>query len=122
MRERPIITESGKINDYIHHVDLMEYGLKGFLSCYVAEFDEGTMILDCGSSLCVKTLLEYLKKENISLSSILYLTTTHHHYDHVGGLWKLYEEVKKHNPRVRILTNKTTKELLINNEYHLHRA
>ncbi|MBN1801144.1 MAG: MBL fold metallo-hydrolase [Candidatus Lokiarchaeota archaeon] len=122
MIKTPIIVKSGKINDYLHHLDLLEYGLEGFLSCFVAEFEEGVVILDCGSSLCVPNLLKYLEQCQISLSSVRYFVTTHHHYDHVGGLWFLYEKVKKFNPDVKIITNQKTKELLLDYEYPLQRA
>ena len=51
-----------------------------------------------------------------------YLITTHHHFDHTGGMWKLYSEVKKYNPNVKILTNQHTKTLLNDYEAHLNRA
>lgn len=117
-----IIVKSGKINEYLQHIDLFEYGLEGFLSCFIAEFDQGVVILDCGSSLCVPNLLKYIEQNNILLSSITYLVTSHHHYDHIGGLWLLYEKIKEHNPDVKILTNQNTKELLLDYEYHLERA
>jgi glyoxylase-like metal-dependent hydrolase (beta-lactamase superfamily II) len=63
-----------------------------------------------------------LKKFNIDLTSVKYLTTTHHHFDHNGGLWQLYEILKAQNPNVKILTNEKTKELLNDYEDHLARG
>jgi len=37
-------------------------------------------------------------------------------------MWKLYAEVKKHNPEVKILTNSKTMDLLNDFEHHLDRA
>ncbi|MHA2089038.1 MAG: MBL fold metallo-hydrolase, partial [Promethearchaeota archaeon] len=80
------------------------------------------VLIDCGSSLDLKRGLRYIKKNGIELSSLKYLITTHHHFDHNGGLWKLYEEIKSHNPEVKILTNKITRELLNDFKLHLKRG
>ena len=117
-----ITIESGKINDYLHHVDLREFGMRRVLTCFIAEFDECNIILDCGSSLEVKNLLRYAKRNKIDLSKVKYLVTTHHHFDHAGGMWKLYEKIKSLNPNVKIITNEETKTLLNDYEYHLSRA
>ena len=63
-----------------------------------------------------------MKKLNIELSSFKYLTTTHHHFDHNGGLWQLYDILKEHNPEVKIVTNEKTMELLNDYEDHLARG
>jgi glyoxylase-like metal-dependent hydrolase (beta-lactamase superfamily II) len=78
--------------------------------------------LDCGSSLDIKKLLRYFKKSNISLSSFKYLITSHHHFDHNGGLWKLYHILKKYNPDVKILTNILTMTLLNDYKHHINRG
>jgi len=117
-----IITSSRKVNEYIHHIDLKEFGKERILSSYVAEFDNTSLILDCGSSLEVNRLFRYLKKNAISLESIKYLVTTHHHFDHNGGAWKIYEKMKSINPDFRIIANPQTKHLLNHYETHLNRA
>jgi len=122
MSQEVITVESGKINNYLHHVDLREFGARRILSCYIGEFDDTTVILDCGPSILVKNILRYMKRKDISQSSIKYLITSHHHFDHAGGMWKLYEEIKKHNTDVKIVTNHQTKDLLNDYEYHLNRA
>jgi len=123
MMESKIITiDSGKITDYLHHVDLREFGTRRVLTCFVAEFDNCNIILDCVSSLEIKHLLRYAKRNKIDLSKVKYLVTTHHHFDHTGGMWKLYEEIKKYNPEIKIITNQETKTLLNDYEYHLSRA
>ena len=122
MAHKFITVESGKINDYIHHLDLKEFGTRKILSSFIGEFDDCSIILDSGSSLEVNRLIRYAKKNQIPLSSFKYLITTHHHFDHNGGMWKLYEIIKKHNPSVKIITNQKTKELLNDYEYHLNRA
>lgn len=117
-----ITIKSGKINEYLYHFDIKSFGTTRMLSVFLGEFDDCSVLIDCGSSLDIKRCLRHFKKNHIELSSFKYLITTHHHFDHNGGLWKLYEEVKKHNPNVKILTNATTKELLNDFEHHLKRG
>ena len=121
--DKDVITlKSGKINEYLHHIDLKAYGSPRMLSVFLGEFDDCSILFDCGSSLEFKKSLRYFKKNQISLSSFRYLITSHHHFDHNGGIWKLYEEIKKNNPDVKILTNHLTKALLNDYELHLNRG
>jgi len=122
MVENFITIETGKINDYIYHIDVRAYGAPRMLSVFIAQFDDSSVLIDCGSSLDTKKLIRFLKKLKIDLSSFKYLTTTHHHFDHNGGLWQLYEILKDYNPEVKILTNQKTKELLNDYEEHLARG
>jgi len=117
-----ITIETGKINEYLYHIDVKAYGTPRMLSIFVGQFDNGSVLIDCGSSLDTKKLIRLLKKLKIDLSSFKYLTTTHHHFDHNGGLWQFYETLKDYNPEVKILTNQKTKELLNNYEEHLARG
>ncbi|UCC19330.1 MAG: MBL fold metallo-hydrolase [Promethearchaeota archaeon] len=121
--EKEVITlKSGKLNDYLHLIDAHGYGTPRTLSVFLAEFDDCSILFDCGSSLDIEKGLRYFKKNHIPLSSFKYLITSHHHFDHNGGLWKLYEEIKKINPEVKILTNNLTKSLLNDYEHHLNRG
>jgi len=117
-----ITIENKKLNDYLYHIDARAYGASRMLSIFVAKFDNNSVLIDCGSSLDTKKLVRHLKKLKIDLSSFKYLTTTHHHFDHNGGLWQLYELLKEHNSEVKIVTNEKTKELLNNYEDHLARG
>jgi glyoxylase-like metal-dependent hydrolase (beta-lactamase superfamily II) len=122
MNQEKKIIKQGKFNEYLHLIDLRQLGIRGNTSGYAAEFDDCSLFFDCGSSLEVKRLLRYVKNTNIDLSTCKYLITTHYHFDHNGGLWKLYETIKEYNPDVKILTNKYTKELLNDYEEHLARG
>ncbi|MFX0020749.1 MAG: MBL fold metallo-hydrolase [Candidatus Hermodarchaeota archaeon] len=121
--EKEVITlKSGKVNEYLHHIDLEAYGSKRILSVFVGEFENESVLIDCGSSLNVRNLLRYLKRNKIALSSFKYLIPSHHHFDHNGGMWKIYEELKKYNPNIKILTNNLTKILLNDYNNHLNRG
>ncbi len=122
MVENFITIETGKINDFIYHIDAQAYGAPRMLSVFVAQFDDSSVLIDCGSSLDIKKLVRFLKKLNIDLSSFKYLTTSHHHFDHVGGLWQIYDIIKEFNSDVKIITNNKTKELLNDYEEHLARG
>ena len=122
MKENFITIETGKINDYIYHIDARAYGVPRMLSVFVAEFDNSSVLIDCGTSLDTKKLIKILIKLKIDLSSFKYLTTSHHHFDHNGGLWQFYDMIKKHNPDVKIITNNITKKLLNDYEEHLARG
>ncbi|TFF86157.1 MAG: MBL fold metallo-hydrolase, partial [Promethearchaeota archaeon] len=122
MVQELITLKSGKIFDYLHHIDARAYGKPRRLSVYLGEFDDGSILFDCGSSLDVENVLCYFKNKKIPLESFRYLVTSHHHFDHNGGMYLLYEELKKHNPEVKILTNEMTMDLLNNFEDHLNRA
>ena len=119
MVQNLITIETGKINEYLYHIDVKAFGAPRMLSVFVAQFDDSSVLIDCGSSLETKKLVRFLKKLNIDLKSFKYLITTHHHFDHIGGLWQLYEILKNYNPKVKILTNQKTKELLNDYEEHL---
>lgn len=117
-----ITIENKKLNDYLYHIDARAYGAPRMLSIFVAKFDNSSVLIDCGSSLDTKKLIRHLIKLKIDLSSFKYLITTHHHFDHSGGMWQLYELLKEHNSDVKILTNEKTKELLNDYEAHLARG
>jgi glyoxylase-like metal-dependent hydrolase (beta-lactamase superfamily II) len=70
----------------------------------------------------INRLLDFVKNHNVDLNNVKYLIPTHHHFDHAGGMWKLYEIIKDYNSEIKILTNKATKDLLNNYESHLNRA
>lgn len=122
MVEEIITIDTKQINDYLYHIDARAYGAPRMLSIFVAKFDKYSVLIDCGSSLDTKKLVRFLKKLHIDLASFKYLTTTHHHFDHNGGLWQLYELLKEYNSGVKIVTNEKTKELLNNYEDHLARG
>jgi len=122
MDNEVITLKSGKVNEYLHHIDMRSYGSTRMLSVFLGEFEEYSILFDCGSSLDIKKELRYFKKNHIPLSSFKYLITSHHHFDHNGGMWKMYNEIKKYNPHVKILTNSTTKALLNDFEHHLTRG
>jgi len=117
-----ITVNSGKIYNYLHHIDVKAYGKPRMLSIYLGVFDDGLILMDCGSSLDVKKIVRYFKSNNIPLDSFRYLITSHHHFDHNGGMYLLYTKLKKYSPDVKILTNKMTMDLLNNYEDHLNRA
>ena len=74
------IFNSGKINEYLHLVDIKQFGRGRVFSVFIAEFDNSSVILDCGTSLEINRLIRYMKKNYIPLSSVKYIIPTHHHF------------------------------------------
>ncbi|MFX1523441.1 MAG: MBL fold metallo-hydrolase [Promethearchaeota archaeon] len=120
----PIVWESGKVNDYLHLVDLKQFGMPNACSIFIAEFNESVVIIDCGTSMDTRKILGYIKQNDIQLDQVKYIVASHYHFDHIGGLWKLYENVKKSNPEVQIFANLLTMQRLNNfeNESHFTRS
>ena len=114
------IFNSGKINEYLHLVDIKQFGRDRAFSVFIAEFDNSSVILDCGTSLEINRLIRYMKKNYIPLSSVKYIIPTHHHLDHSGGLWKLYAKIKKENSNVKILCSLKFKTIMNNFENEPH--
>lgn len=112
--------ESGKINDYLHLVDIKQFGQDRVFSVFIAEFDNSSVILDCGTSFDINRLIRYMKRNQISLSSVKYIIPTHHHFDHSGGLWKLYDKIKEENSCIKILCSLKFKTIMNNFENEPH--
>ncbi|MHA2055276.1 MAG: MBL fold metallo-hydrolase [Candidatus Hodarchaeales archaeon] len=123
MNVSSLIRESGRITSNIHHIDLFQYNAPEISSAFLIKTSEAVCIIDCGTSEDVSQVLKYVKKDlGGSLSQVQYLIPSHHHFDHFGGGWKLWEEVAKRNPDVKILTSELTKEVLQHPETHMQRA
>jgi glyoxylase-like metal-dependent hydrolase (beta-lactamase superfamily II) len=118
-----IVHSSGHITDNIIHVDLEQYNSFEVCSAFLITSPDSHAILDCGTSNDVPTLLTYLTSEHqISLKKIKYLIPTHYHFDHFGGGWSLWNQIKEYNPDVKILTTSKTKKQLQDPELHMKRA
>ena len=61
-----ITLTSGRVNEYLYHIDAKAYGTKRMLSLFLGEFDDGSVLIDCGSSLDINRSLSYFKKNNIA--------------------------------------------------------
>ena len=122
MSVNPIMRSSGPIIEDILHVDLMQFKVPYVCSGFILNTKETSVILDCGTSDDVFSLLTYLENHKISLKQISYLVPSHYHFDHFGGGWKLWKIIYEKNPEVRILTTELTKKYLQNPEPHMKRA
>ncbi len=118
----PRITKSGQITKEIYHFDIKQYNIPRSCSIYLVLTPESVVVMDVGTSDDVNVVLSFLKENNISLKKIKYLIPSHHHFDHFGGGWKLWERIREFNPDVKILTTEKTKELIQHSTEHLNRA
>jgi len=121
-KREDLILESKKVNEYLHHVDMRQYGARRTLSVFIFNLNKVSVLLDVGTSDDVKKVLEYFKLNNLPLSSFKYLVPTHHHFDHFGGGWKIYKMVFNGNPDVKILANEKTKGYLNDSDWHMARG
>lgn len=118
-----IMRDSGPISEFVYHIDLFQYNQPHVCSAFLIRTPKSVSILDCGTSNDVSTILNYLKSVlRIPLAQVQYLIPTHYHFDHFGGGWKLWNEVVKYNPEVKILTTKITRDFLKNPKLHMQRA
>ena len=122
MRTISITKTSGKITSEIFHLDINQYGIPRSCSVYLLVTPQSIVIMDIGTSNDVNSILEFLKVNNLPLKKIKYLIPSHHHFDHFGGGWKLFERIKKENSQVKVLTTMETKLQLQDSEEHLSRA
>lgn len=122
MSLNPIITTSGKLTNSIFLVDVNQYSFPRICSSFILKTPESTIIMDTGTSFDVSSILEFMKSQGISLHSVTYLVPTHHHFDHFGGGWKLWEIIKQINSEVKVLTTEKTKIQLQSPENHVKNA
>ena len=122
MSTSSIITASGKITDEIYHLDIEQYSMPRSCSIYFLVTPKLIIIMDVGTSDDINSILLFMKKNNLPFKKIKYLVPSHHHFDHFGGGWKLWEIISKSNPEIKILTTEKTKRLLQNPKDHMNRA
>lgn len=80
----------------------------GQTNCYLIPLSEGYLMIDCGSSGDSSTLKSWLKRHDMSLSSIQYLFLTHHHGDHCG----LLNELTSQNPKLKVILSRLCADYL----------
>lgn len=117
-----IVLESGKVREYLHHIDTRQFGGRRLNSAFLFHLNDVSVLMDAGTSDEVHQLIKYFKKNSIPLSSFKYLIPSQHHFDHAGGFWKLYEIISKENPDVKILTNEKNKQHLNDSDWHMKRG
>lgn len=59
----------------------------GFARSYVVSGKDGLMVVDVGSVGTAEDVLDYIKSQpGMSLDMVKYITSTHFHIDHIGGI------------------------------------
>jgi glyoxylase-like metal-dependent hydrolase (beta-lactamase superfamily II) len=73
----------------------------GFARAYLIEGSEGLMAVDVGSPGCAKDIAGYITRVlGRTLDDLKYITATHFHIDHIGGIGHLLDMCP---PRTRVL-------------------
>ncbi|GAB4308055.1 MAG: hypothetical protein Kow0069_05980 [Promethearchaeota archaeon] len=123
-----MLKETGPVARGLHLVDLNMFGFPHFGTAFVLHFeapDGGTpttVVVDSGTSDDVAGLRRYLRRAGVPTDGHVLLVPSHHHFDHAGGTWRLYEVLAKNNPRTRVVTTASVRDFLQDPEEHLQRA
>ncbi|MEA3486589.1 MAG: MBL fold metallo-hydrolase [Thermodesulfobacteriota bacterium] len=82
----------------------------GFARAYLIEGNEGLMAVDVGSPGCAKDIAEYITRVlGRTLDDLKYITATHFHIDHIGGIGHLLDVC---SPRTRVLFHYMVKDYI----------
>jgi len=122
MKNNPIVTNSGAVTKEIILVDLVQYNFAKITSTFFLKTSKSLIIFDVGTSNDIHSLLSFMNKNKLSLKKIRYLVPSHHHFDHFGGGWKLWGQLKKFNQNIKVLTTPKIKKKLQKSESHLIRV
>ncbi|MHA1731094.1 MAG: MBL fold metallo-hydrolase [Promethearchaeota archaeon] len=119
-----ILSRGGEVEPGLHLVDLHMFGAPQFGTAFVFVTDAATVIVDTGTSNEVFTMLKYLREHRVPVGGDreVLLVPSHHHFDHAGGMWRLYSKIRKKTSRVRVVTIEETMGLLQEPGEHLARA
>ncbi|MHA1777292.1 MAG: hypothetical protein DRO88_01700 [Promethearchaeia archaeon] len=114
-----IVKTSGEISPNLYMLDTMQFNVSHITTAFCYYDGENALLMDVGTSDNVPTVLRALKKLKIPLKHLRGITLTHYHFDHAGGVSKLWKKVSKKVPDFKIYTTKFTKEKLQNAESHV---
>ncbi len=82
----------------------------GFARAYLIEGSEGLMAVDVGSPGCAKDIAGYITRVlGRTLDDLKYITATHFHIDHIGGIGHLLDMCP---PRTRVLFHYMVKDYI----------
>jgi len=82
----------------------------GLARSYVVSGKDGLMVVDVGSVGTAEDVLDYIKSQpGMSLNMVKYITATHFHIDHIGGIGRFLAECP---PTVRVLFHNLVKGYL----------
>ena len=82
----------------------------GFARAYLIEGEEGLMAVDVGSPGCARDITDYITRVlGRTLHDLHYVTATHFHIDHIGGIGHLLGMC---SPRTRVLFHAMVRKYL----------
>lgn len=102
---------SKKLNEALHLIDLNPLGIENFIASYVLT-GRRTAIVETGPTCTIKNLLIGLKEIGVKAEEVDYVTVSHIHIDHAGGVGTLL----RHLPNARLLVHPRGAPHLINPE------
>lgn len=115
--------ESGWITENVYMLDILQYNIPSICTTFIIRSKNKIAVLDSGTSNETDNIILTLKNLKIDLTDVDYLIPSHYHFDHAGGMWKLWETISKKNKEVKIVTTSQTQERLLHHtDLHLKRA
>ncbi|MHA1521408.1 MAG: MBL fold metallo-hydrolase [Promethearchaeota archaeon] len=117
-----ILKYAGQISPNLYMLDTMQFNLSHITTAFCYYDGQQALLMDVGTSDNVSEIIRSLRKNNIPLEEVKGITTTHYHFDHAGGVSRLYKKIIKKNPDFKIYTTKFTRDKIQNAVSHIKGA
>ncbi|MHA1522077.1 MAG: MBL fold metallo-hydrolase, partial [Promethearchaeota archaeon] len=117
-----ILKQAQLISPNLYMLDTNQFSVSHITSAFCYYDGKQALLMDVGTSDNVSYVLRSLKNYGIPLNKISGITLTHYHFDHAGGISRLYKKLVKKNPDFKIYTTKFTRNKLQNAESHVKGA
>ena len=113
------LTTPGQIAEHVYLADTIQFKKKGQTSIFFYWDGTTCLLMDVGTSNDVETLLKNLNKIGIPYDKVLGIVVTHYHFDHAGGVTRLWQKFSEQYQNFKIFVPKDTYHKLQNAETHM---
>ncbi|MHA1890016.1 MAG: MBL fold metallo-hydrolase [Promethearchaeota archaeon] len=103
---------SGEVDEGVHLIDLHMYDSSLFANSCFFKNEEISVIIDAGTSLTVKQIINYIEFHSL-ITNRMIIIPTHHHFDHAGGILGLMDYFHEKDVNVSVLTTRKMKGFLM---------
>ncbi len=114
-----IITAPGEIYPHLYLFDTLQFTTPRITTSFAYWDGTTCILLDVGTSDNIHQLLKNLKRFQIPIEKVQGILLTHSHFDHSGGVHKLWRKVSQTNPDFKIYTTTATQQKLQNASDHV---
>ncbi len=106
-----ILKQEGLISPNLFMLDTMQFSMPHITSSFCYYDGKQALLMDVGTSDNVSPVIRSLKRHYIPLEQIKGITLTHYHFDHSGGVSRLYKKLVKKNPDFKDLDDHIAVEM-----------